>query len=225
VALSDQAALAIENARLVAAAQEKAVLEERQRLARDLHDSVTQAVYSIGLQAQAATRLLAAGDAATTAVYLQEVQDAAQEALEEMRLLIFELRPSVLDQAGLPMALQIRLEAVEGRSHLATQLVVEGVNRLSATVEQGLYRIAQEALNNTLKHAHARRLTVVLQQTQSQVILAITDDGVGFDPATASETGGLGLRGIAERVAQLGGQLTIQSGAGAGTKLRVEITV
>ena len=127
VALSDQAALAIENARLVAAAQEKAVLEERQRLARDLHDSVTQAVYSIGLQAQAATRLLAAGDAATTAVYLQEVQDAAQEALEEMRLLIFELRPSVLDQAGLPMALQIRLEAVEGRSHLATQLVVEGV--------------------------------------------------------------------------------------------------
>lgn len=225
VALSDQAALAIENARLVAAAQEKAVLEERQRLARDLHDSVIQAVYSIGLQAQAATRLLAAGDVQTTVVYLRELEDAAQDALEEMRLLIFELRPPMLEQAGLLVALQARLDGVEGRSSLATRLIVEGVDRLPAPVEQGLYRIAQEALNNTLKHAQARSLNVFLQQVQSRVILEITDDGVGFDPASASQTGGLGLRGIAERVAQLGGQLTLQSAPGTGTKLRVEITL
>ena len=116
------------------------MLEERQRLARDLHDSVTQAVYSIGLQAQAAIRLLVAGDTLTTALYLQEMQDAAQEALEELRLLIFELRPPVLAQAGLPVALQARLDGVEGRTHLATRLVVEGVDRLPAPVEQGLYQ-------------------------------------------------------------------------------------
>jgi signal transduction histidine kinase len=225
IALSDQAALAIENARLVAAAQEKAVLEERQRLARDLHDSVTQAVYSISLQAQAATRLLAAGNVQTTAVYLQELEEAAQEALAEMRLLIFELRPPVLEQAGLPVALQARLAVVEGRSSLTTRLIVEGVDRLPAPVEQGLYRIAQEALNNTLKHAHAGSLSVYLQQVQSRVILEITDDGVGFDPAIGGATGGLGLRGIAERVAQLRGQLTIESIPGAGTKLRVEIAL
>src|SRR6266487_104144 len=145
--------LAIENTRLVAAAQDKAVLEERQRLARDLHDSVTQALYGITLHAEAATRLLASGDLATVAEYLHELQDTAQEALEEMRLLIFELRPPVLAQAGLVTALQARLDAVEGRANLETKLIADGVSILPAVVEQALYRIAQEALNNALKHA------------------------------------------------------------------------
>jgi signal transduction histidine kinase len=208
---------------LVAAAQDKAVLEERQRLARDLHDSVTQALYGVTLHAEAALRLLAAGDLTTTAAYLRELRDTAQEALDEMRLLLFELRPPVLEQVGLAAALQARLNAVEGRANLETRLSVEDLGKLPSAVEQALYRIVQEALNNALKHAHARRITVHLLRTDTSVILEVNDDGVGFDVAAAQETGGLGLRGIAERAAQFNGKVTVHSAPGAGTQLRVEI--
>jgi signal transduction histidine kinase len=222
-ALSDQAALAIENARLVAAVQEKAVLEERQRLARDLHDSVTQALYGVTLHAEAAARLLTLGDLATTAQYLRELQETAQDALAEMRLLLFELRPPALEQVGLVAALQARLDTVEGRANLQTHLSVEGKIDLPAPIEQALYRIAQEALNNVLKHARARHIAAWLRQTHSGVTMEIADDGIGFDPAVARVAGGLGLRGMAERVDQLGGRLTVRSAPENGTQLRVEI--
>ncbi|HEX6289497.1 MAG TPA: GAF domain-containing sensor histidine kinase [Herpetosiphonaceae bacterium] len=215
----------IEHARLVTAAQDQAVLEERQRLARELHDSVTQALYGVTLHAGAATRLLESGDVATTAENLRVLQETAQEALDEMRLLIFELRPPVLEQVGLAAALQARLNSVEGRANLETRLIVDGVGDLPLLVQEALYRITQEALNNTLKHAHAGCITVQLRQVQSRVILEIIDDGVGFNPAAAQETGGLGLRGIAERVAQLNGTLTLQSAPQDGSLLRVEIAL
>jgi signal transduction histidine kinase len=211
--------------RLVAAAQDKAVLEERQRLARDLHDSVTQSLYSITLHATAAQRLLIAGDIASTASNLRELQDRAQEALDEMRLLIFELRPPVLEQVGLVAALQSRLNAVEGRANLKTALLVDGLGSLPSFAEEALYRISQEALNNALRHAHAHHITVRLRQVTSSVMLEIVDDGVGFDVATAQEAGGQGLRGIAERVTQLGGRLIVRSAPGTGTELRVEFVV
>jgi signal transduction histidine kinase len=211
--------------RLVAAAQDTAVLEERQRLARDLHDSVTQALYGITLHAQAARRLLSSGDGASAADSLRALQNTAQEALDEMRLLIFELRPPVLEQIGLAAALQARLTAVEGRANLQTRLIAEEIDNLPSPVEQALYRIAQEALNNALKHAHAQRITVQLRQAQRRVILEIADDGLGFDPAGACQNGGLGLRGIAERVAQLDGTLTLQSTPGSGTRLSVEVAL
>jgi signal transduction histidine kinase len=154
---------------------------------------------------------------------LHELQDAAQEALEEMRRLIFELRPPILEQAGLAAALQARLDAVEGRSKLETELIVEGAGELPAPVEQALYRIAQEALNNTLKHARARRVSVTLRHMGARVVLELSDDGAGFDPAAASQAGRLGLRGIAERVAQLDGRVQIDSAPGKGTRLRVEL--
>jgi signal transduction histidine kinase len=215
----------VENARLLAASQDQAILEERLRLARDLHDSVTQALYGVTLHAQAATRLLAAGDLATTATYLREVEDTAQEALDEMRLMIFELRSPILEQAGLVAALQARLDAVEGRANLHTRLVAGEVGDLPALVEQALYRIAQEALNNALKHAHAQHITVDLRQTQTNVILEVVDDGVGFDPAAVHKTGGWGLCGIAERAAQRGGHLTVQSTPGHGTRVCVELAL
>ena len=209
--------------RLVAAAQEKAVLEERQRLARDLHDSVTQALYGVTLHAEAAARFLAMGDIATTATYLRDLQSTAQEALDEMRLLIFDLRPPILEQAGLVAALQARLDVVEGRASLQTQLAVQGVTDLPAVIEQALYRIAQEMLNNTLKHASAHRISVQLQQSVSGIALEIADDGIGFDLALLDVTGGLGLRGIRERVAQLNGRIRMESAPGRGTRMRVEI--
>jgi signal transduction histidine kinase len=211
--------------RLLAAAQNQAVLEERQRLARDLHDSVTQALYGITLHAQAAWRLLASDEVATAAESLRALQETAQEALDEMRLLIFELRPPILEQVGLAAALQARLTAVEGRANLQTRLIADGIGHLSSVVEQALYRIAQEALNNALKHAHAKHITVQLRQAHSHMALEIIDDGVGFDPAVATRNGGLGLRGIEERVAQLEGRLTVRSAPGSGTQLCVELVL
>ena len=211
--------------RFVAAAQNQAILEERQRLARDLHDSVTQALYGITLHAEAAGRLLVSGDVTVAADSLRALQGTAQEALDEMRLLIFELRPPILEQVGLVAALQARLNAVEGRANLQTRLIADGVGDLPSSVEQALYRIAQEALNNALKHAHAQHIAVQLQQMERRVVLEINDDGVGFDPPVAHANGGLGLRGIAERVAQLEGRLTLQSAWGAGTQLRVEVAL
>jgi signal transduction histidine kinase len=141
-----------------------------------------------------------------------------------MRLLIFELRPSVLAENGLAAALQARLETVEGRAGLETTFRVEGADRrLAPEVEEGLYRISQEALNNALKHAQASHIQVHLRQNHSTVLLEIIDDGLGFDPSRARQQGGLGLRGMEERAARLGADLSVQSQPGAGTQVRVEV--
>lgn len=222
--LADQAAITIENARLYQQARQLAVVEERNRLARDLHDSVTQSLYGVTLFAEAADRLLSSGDKDLAIEHLRELRLTAQESLREMRLLIFELRPLILGEHGLAAALQARLEAVEGRSGLETAFTVEGEDhQLPAEVEDGLYRIAQEALNNTLKHAQARHIDVYLRWEPSPMVLEITDDGVGFDPAVARQQGGLGLQGMEERAAQLGVRLSIQSQSGQGTRVRVEV--
>ena len=220
--LAYQAAVAIENARLYEQAQQLAIVEERNRLARDLHDSVTQAVYGVTLYAEAATRLLSSGQPEMAASHLRELRSTAQQALKEMRSLIFELRPSVLEKEGLVAALQARLEAVEGRSGVKAELTVEGSGPLSTEAEEGLYRIAQEALNNALKHAQAASIGLHLQLAEETVIMEIVDDGVGFEPA-ARESGGLGLRSMEERAARLGGRLSVQSRPGGGTRLRVEV--
>ncbi len=221
--IGHQIGVAVDNARLYEQAQQLAVVKERNRLARDLHDSVTQALYGVTLYAEAAGRQLLTGDLDTVADHLCEIRDTAQESLREMRLLIFELRLPVLRSEGLAAAVQARLEAVEAKVGLETELRVEGHGRLSPEVEEGLYRIAQEALNNTLKHAHATNVSVLLQYNHRTVILEIADNGIGFDPATAREQGGFGLRGIEERTARLGGNLSIQSSSGQGTLVRVEV--
>jgi len=221
--LSDQAAQAVENARLRAQAEKAAVAAERSRLARDLHDSVTQALYSLTLYAEATARLLPLGEVDLAVQQSHEMRNTAQQALQEMRLLIYELRPPVLEQQGLVAALQDRLDAVEGRAGLHTQLKVEGDGRLPLEIEEGLYRIAQEALNNALKHAQARQVTVHLHQGAPATVLEITDDGVGFDPTAIEEKGGLGLRGLEERVQRIGGTLKVESAPGKGTKVRITV--
>jgi signal transduction histidine kinase len=221
--LADQAAIAIENARLYEQARRLAVVEERQRLARELHDSVTQGLYGVTLYAEATARQLEAGQVELAAEHLRELRDTAQEALREMRLLIFELRPSILESEGLVNALRARVEAVEERAGLEVDFHVEGETILPMALEEGLYRIAQEALNNTLKHASARCVSVSLAREEGRVVLEVTDDGCGFDPSTAVEGGGLGLDGMIERAAQMGGELELDSKPGAGTSVRVEV--
>ncbi|NLG85181.1 MAG: sensor histidine kinase [Firmicutes bacterium] len=200
-----------------------AVMEERNRLARDLHDSLTQAIYSLNLYGEAAGRLLAAGEVQTAAAHLAEIRAAARQALREMRLLVFALRPPALEQEGLVVALGARLEAVEARAGIRAELKAEGIDRLAPAVEEGLYRIAQEALNNILKHAQATQVTVRLVRQGGAVIMEIADDGVGFDPLKGEGQGGLGLSGMAERAAALGGRLSIESAPGGGTVVRVEV--
>jgi signal transduction histidine kinase len=148
-----------------------------------------------------------------------------------MRLLIFELRPPILERLGLAAALQARLQAVEGRAGLRTEFKTNLEERLPPDVEEGLYRIALEALNNALKHAQARNIKVHLRQDEpgrtepARVTLEIADDGIGFDLATARERGGLGLSAMEERAAELGGRLTVESTPGSGTRIMAVWTI
>jgi signal transduction histidine kinase len=224
---ASQAAMAIEHARLQQRAERLAVLEERQRLARELHDSVTQSLYSVTLYANAATLALTAGKAEAAAGYLAELQETAQEGMRDMRLLIFQLHPPVLEAEGLVAALQTRLAAVEGRAGLQTEFRVEGERRLPIAVEEDLYWIAQEALNNVRKHAAARHVALHLQFDTAKFRMEIADDGKGFDleAVRAEGRGGGGLRSIAERAARLDAQHTYKSGHGAGTRLIVEVAL
>jgi signal transduction histidine kinase len=219
---ADPAAIAIENARLYQQLERVAIIEERNRLARELHDSVTQSLYAVTLYAEAATRLLSSGDLAGANDNLKALSQTAQEAVKEMRLLIFELRPPVLEKEGLVAAIQARLEAVEGRAGLKTELVVNLHDRLTPEIEETYYRIIQEALNNILKHSQAQKVSVNLIQESNSVILEIVDDGVGFDLASASERGGFGLKSMSERAEKYNCQLKISSEPGKGTRIHVE---
>jgi signal transduction histidine kinase len=203
--------------------QEGAALAERHRLARELHDSASQSMYAVTLFSGAAARQLELGRATETAAHLERIRDTALEALGEMRLLIFELHPPVLEEVGLAGALQARLAAVEDRAGLKTVFRVAGEDRPSLPIEKGLLRIGQELLHNVLKHSRARNVEVFLRQSRDEVMLEVTDDGVGFDQAQAGTKGGLGLTGVKERVRELGAVLDIETGVGRGTRVSVRI--
>jgi PAS domain S-box-containing protein len=223
LALADQVAVALENARLFTEAQGKAVLEERQRLARDLHDSVTQSLYSLTLLAEAGRRLIDV-DVLQAAQYLSDMGEIAQQSLKEMRLLVYQLRPLALEHEGLIGALQARLDSVEKRAGVEARFLIEGsLGSLPPALEEGLFRIAQEALNNALKHAAARSVVVRLRGDDECVTLEVTDDGRGSALLTSDVKGGLGLTSMQERVAQLQGSLTIDSAPGQGTRVAVEM--
>jgi signal transduction histidine kinase len=220
-ALADQAALAVDNQHLHEEAERAAALAERNRLARELHDSVTQSLYSVTLYAEAIARLLGAGKTGPAAEHLRELGSTAREALREMRLLIFELNPPALEKGSLVDALQIRLDAVEARAGMHVGFQVEGTEKLAAPVRQELYQIAQEALNNAIRHAHAQAVKITLRFEKTGCGLDITDDGVGFDPDLARKGGGLGLRGMRERIERFSGTLEVDSRPGGGTRVRV----
>ncbi|MDP2661539.1 MAG: histidine kinase [Dehalococcoidia bacterium] len=223
VAISEQLGVAVENARLFDAAQNAATLEERQRLAHELHDSVAQLIYSDVLLAEAARGVLACGDLAAAEKYLARTGETAQQALKEMRLLCFELRPSGLAQEGLVVALQRRLDAVEKRAGLAAELLVDGAIDLPPSVQVGLYRVACEALNNALKYAAATSVTIELRARGDLVEMMVSDDGRGFDPSNTAHRGGLGLMTMHERVRGLRGSLAIDSTPGIGTIVQVKV--
>jgi signal transduction histidine kinase len=221
--IAEQIAGAVERARLQHQAERAAVAEERQRLARELHDSISQLLYSLVLYAGAGRKVLRQSDLDNTAEYLRRIDQTSLQALKEMRLMVYELRPSVFHEEGLVGALNRRLQAVEKRTGMNAQLLVEGLISLDEAVELALYRITEEALNNTLKHAEATQVLVRITSQTGKVILEIKDDGKGFRLEDARAAGGLGLVGIQERVNHLGGKLEITSAPGKGTRILVSL--
>jgi signal transduction histidine kinase len=219
MAIANQAAIAIENARLYEQARRLAVLEERQRLARELHDSVSQALYGIGMGASTARALLER-DPSQAVEPLDYVISLTEAALAEMRALIFELRPDSLEKEGLVAALAKQAAALRARHHLEVHTEFCDEPTASFEAKEALYRIAQEALNNTVKHARASRVEIRLDDSNGVITLEVKDDGIGFDPQ-GEYPGHLGLGSMRERAARLGGTLETKSTPGNGTRVRV----
>ncbi len=207
--------------RLAAQAQQLAALEERTRLARELHDSVSQALYGIGLGAQTARRLLDK-DPQRVRDSVDYVLALAEAGLAEMRALIFELRPESLENEGLVVALVKQSASLQARHHLQVQLDLCNEPTLSLTDKESLYRVAREALHNVVKHASASQVILRMACADGQLRLDVIDNGIGFK-TEQDFPGHLGLQSMRERVAQLSGTLTITSVLNQGTHLSVSV--
>jgi PAS domain S-box-containing protein len=202
-------------------AAELASGEERAHLARELHDSVTQALFSMTLLARTVEMLLDR-DPDKAREQLAALRELQREALAEMRALIFELRPGNLEQDGLYKALRTHTAALQGRIGLPIVVNSELDGRLPVAVEEVLYRIAQEALHNVVKHAGAREVRLELGRDGDEVRLRVADDGKGFDPGSVPD-GHLGLTGMRARAEKIGARLTVRSAPGAGTAIEVKV--
>jgi len=223
MAFAEQAAIAIENIRLRERAQQAAALEERQRLARELHDSVSQALYGIVLGARTANVQLKRSPAEAEDP-LKYVLSLAETAFAEMRALIFELRPDSLETEGLAAALTRQVDVLKARHNLDVRTEFDAEPSLPVSHKETLYRIMQEALNNVAKHAKAHHVILRLTQVPNQAILEVIDDGAGFN-LDEPFPGHMGLRSMRERAEQMGGTFRIESKIGQGTRLEIRVPV
>ena len=205
------------------ACEEAAVMEERSRLARELHDSVSQSLYSLTLFAETGRQLVEKGDLENLRICFSEIVSSSQVILKEMRLLMFDLRPAALEEEGLLGALQKRLDSVEQRSGVKSELNVSGDVKLSPLMEEGLYRIAQEALNNSLKYSSAQKVMIEINFVDETIEMEVSDDGIGFDTESILKKGGIGMTNMKERAAKLGGSLEISSTPGKGTNITFKV--
>lgn len=218
LALAQRAGLAIQNARLFEQAQQAATAEERQRLARELHDAVTQTLFSASLIAEVVPKLWDRNQDEGRR-RLDELRRLTRGALAEMRTLLLELRPAALVETPFGHLLRQLGEAASSRSNLAVEVRTEGQEwALSPEVQIALYRIAQEAMNNTGKHAGASHVQIHVRWTTDAVNVRVQDDGRGFDPK-ATPPGHLGLGIMHERARSIGARLRIESRTGAGTRV------
>ena len=200
-----------------------AALEERQRLAHTLHDSVSQSLYSISLLAEAARRRALAGEQQAVTDYVARLGELTLQTLRQMRLLLYDLRPGVLEQEGLSGALRHRLEAVEHRAGIRARLIDHTLSPIPPALQRDMFWIAQEALNNSLRHAAATTVTVTLSPEGDEIVLQVSDNGRGFDSAARADDGGLAA--IDRRVSDLRGTLVVDSHANQGTTLTVRVPV
>jgi signal transduction histidine kinase len=221
--LAAHAAIAITNARLYEESRELSVLSERNRLALDLHDAVSQKLFGLVLAAESAGTLLDRDPAAARG-QVAKLQTLAQEARDELRSLVFELRPPDLERDGLCGALRKHVELLRRLQPVEIDLDLEAELEREPARDRELLRIAQEAINNSIRHAQAQHLAVRLHREDGRVQLEIEDDGVGFDPsARALRATHLGLTSMEERAERMGGRLEIHSAPGSGTRVRIDV--
>ena len=222
--LAAHAAIAITNARLYERSRELSTLAERNRLALELHDAVSQKLFSLVLNAESAGTLLEReGDSEAARAQVARVQESARRALDELRSLIFELRPPDLERDGLCGALRKHVEVVRTLQPGEVQLELEADVEPDPGRAREILRIAQEALSNAVRHAHADHIRLRLAGEDGRVVLEVRDDGAGFDPdAPEVRSRRLGLTSMEERAQRLGGRLTVASSPGRGTTVRLE---
>ncbi|MGW1229483.1 GAF domain-containing sensor histidine kinase [Streptomyces sp. NPDC001515] len=221
--LAQHAAIALTNARLYERSRELTIAEERSRLAHELHDAVSQKLFSLRLTAQAAAALVDR-DPARAKGELHQVAALAAEAADELRAAVVELRPAALDEDGLVATLRTQIQVMD-RAHTArVTFTGAGVRALPASQEEALLRVSQEALHNALRHSGADHVDVTLARRDGGTVLRVTDDGRGFDPAATRRAGRhLGLVSMRDRAAGVGGTLSVESAPGKGTTIEMEV--
>ena len=224
--LAAHAAVAIDNARLYGRSRELTVVEERNRLARELHDAVNQTLFSVSLTADAAA-LLVESDPERAKQELVQIRELVRAAMAEMRSLIFELRPADVASDGLAVTLQKHVDVLRRVYGDKIELEVDGARGGSTgvDVEREVFRIAQEATANALKHGDAEHVHVGLRAAGKRLVMTVEDDGVGFDPEGVQARRRLGLISMRERAEAIGGLFTVTSAPGAGTTVSMEIEV
>lgn len=221
--LAQHAAIALTNARLYERSRELTIAEERSRLSHELHDAVSQKLFSLRLTAQAAAALVDR-DPSRAKGELQQVAALAAEAADELRAAVVELRPAGLDEDGLVATLRTQVHVLD-RAHSAhVTFVGRGVRALPAAQEEAMLRVAQEALHNALRHSGAAHVDVTLDRHGKGAVLRVADDGSGFDPQTIRRAGRhLGLVSMRDRASGVGGRLTVESAPGKGTTIEMEV--
>jgi PAS domain S-box-containing protein len=222
--VGDHVGIAVENAWLQKRAEQAAVLVERERLARELHDSLTQSLFSLTLFAEVGRDMAKSGELDGIEQLIDEMDAITGQLIKDTRLMIYRMRPAVLDEEGLAGALRRRLGAVEERVGIEARVVVNTLIELSPAVEAELYHIGQEALNNALRHAEATSVTVRILSEREDLVLEVVDNGRGFDLDTVRDQGGMGLTNMRDRVEKLGGTLTILSEPGGGTTVQARVS-
>jgi signal transduction histidine kinase len=202
----------------------QATQDERRRLARELHDSIVQSLYSLTLLARAWSLKAYEATSSDLVEWFGQIEGIAHQTLKEMRLLIYQLRSPELEELGLVEMLRLRLEAVEQRTGVMVRLEAESYQRPNMpTAEPQIYAIIQEALNNALRHATATVITVVLRQSSEGLLVEVRDNGCGFE--VAERTGGIGLSTMHERAEAIGGRLNITSAHDQGTSVQLLLPV
>jgi len=218
-ALTHRAALSITNMELFEQTKDLAVMEERNRLARDLHDSAKQKAFA-ALAQLGTIRSILNGNREPVSLHLNEAENLVSDVIQELTFLVQEIYPIALQEKGLPAALRDYIYEWENRNDTSVQLVTRDDRRLHFEVEQAIYRVTQEALANVARHSRARRVDISLVYNSDSVQLSLSDDGCGFD--VDSKSYGMGLRSIRERVSSIHGTVQIQSAPGQGTRILVQ---
>ncbi|GGJ37665.1 GAF domain-containing sensor histidine kinase [Streptomyces brasiliensis] len=221
--LAQHAAIALTNARLYERSRELTIAEERSRLAHELHDAVSQKLFSLRLTAQAAARLVDR-DPSRAKGELQQVAALAAEAADELRAAVVELRPAALDEDGLVATLRTQIQVLDRAHNARVTFTCNSFRALPPAQESAVLRVAQEALHNALRHSGAEHVDVALTRRGCGAVLRVTDDGSGFDPHSVRRAGRhLGLVSMRDRASGVGGRLTVESEPGKGTTIELEV--